>query len=1298
MKRFLVAIVLAISSLGANAQKHVFPATDTVNVFTAQNSFSRVNSTLYVGMGVYSTPQVAVSAACALSGQNSVVIPVGTSNGVNLATLNGCATVNLIDMRAVLPAYYGYTSPGVYTLQTFGGGGGSGSVTSVSATGFPSFLGSLSVTNQSTTPLFTFTPPSAGINTVLAGPPSGSPGTPTYQTAPTFSAANLTNFPTFNQNTTGQSGTVVTVAGLVNGDGTTVTRTGSGTIGSPYIFSAVGGGGGTVTAVSVATANGFQGTSSGGATPALTLNVDGTHFLPTNTGSSSNCWKADGSTGACGSGAITSVFGRTGVVVATSGDYSSFYCLLTGCTFSGPVTYTGSGSPITIDASSTATPVATKTVLGTDASGNFVSSDNGAAAARVCNATNGICTSASTLSSNVLNSDVGTSNFIANIPSEGTLIHGGYPEKLATLLGVPSGNWTINALGGGAGPDWLSCTTNCSANTSAPYQNGAWPITFPLGVTNLTKSLLAGGFNDQSIFGASPTAANLADLRGHWLAWAILYGIPDAIKIAANNTTYCSTTGTWTSAGAGFPSGSLTNTSGSGSVTCTNLNANDAGVIVMRKVSDTATFTLGVNGSSVLDPVTNSTTIGTALSYTGSLGGTSDLFAVGTGNTLSGGTTTITLTVTASSGGNPVTLIAPYALTPISDITNSPPVLIGLAPFQCNNGTATATCISPASNHTDAQMTVIRNQQKSVVSELKGLLNVGWFDMNANPNGMNQNIAADTGAVETFTVNGSGSSGYTAGSVVVTMGAGTVTATVDPAVVVVSGGGLTSGTYFTKTPGGYTSAPSCTLSGGSGGSCTAVYTLDFVHPNDPAGAKIAKVAQNQYNSAITLADKGSTGSGGGTPGGSNGDLQYNCSGALCGSAATADSLGNVTAKSYSLLSIAAPTASTSAANFTVLNSIYPSIVQNTDTSTYWLGYGQVAFQPTFVAAGLGNLSYGFYIGPTSGNLPAGVGSGANNSTQFFTTNGMALRSGATYGWNTSTGAGTNNTALAFTAGFTSPSAGLISVDSNGASNGLGTLSLTGITGPSNIVTATNTTFTVGTPQHSPGGLFGLISAADAGGGTGGLTGMQVPSGNSGEKIADSLLAAGHVLYRICLDDYSACNTWMNLLRSGDVPTSLTFGEATIAPNITDSALTSGQCVQAGTGGILTVSGSPCINLQLNNVSWSIQPVLFATTTMLGPVYFAPYTSALNSVLVARLSGTISCTVAPVVALMDLGTSATTAYGSATNIGSLTTSTSDGVFTATGTAGITTGHYYGVAFSSGTCVTAPTIDISAQNVW
>lgn len=57
-----------------------------------------------------------------------------------------------------------------------------------------------------------------------------------------------------------------------------------------------------ISAVSVATANGFQGSSSGGSTPILTLNVDGSHFLPGNT-SGTACWWNGGGTCTAPSGA-----------------------------------------------------------------------------------------------------------------------------------------------------------------------------------------------------------------------------------------------------------------------------------------------------------------------------------------------------------------------------------------------------------------------------------------------------------------------------------------------------------------------------------------------------------------------------------------------------------------------------------------------------------------------------------------------------------------------------------------------------------------------------------------------------------------------------------------------------------------------------------------------------------------------------------------------------------------------------------------------------------------------------------
>lgn len=55
--------------------------------------------------------------------------------------------------------------------------------------------------------------------------------------------------------------------------------------------------------------------------------------------------------GGGGGGAVSSVFTRTGAVTAQSGDYSSFYCLLTGCTLTGAFqatsgTFTGPGGGV----------------------------------------------------------------------------------------------------------------------------------------------------------------------------------------------------------------------------------------------------------------------------------------------------------------------------------------------------------------------------------------------------------------------------------------------------------------------------------------------------------------------------------------------------------------------------------------------------------------------------------------------------------------------------------------------------------------------------------------------------------------------------------------------------------------------------------------------------------------------------------------------------------------------------------------------------------------------------------------
>lgn len=62
-----------------------------------------------------------------------------------------------------------------------GGGGGSGTVTNVSATGYPAVFGTLNISNPTTTPVFTFTTPTVGQNLFLGGPCTGGSGLPVYR-------------------------------------------------------------------------------------------------------------------------------------------------------------------------------------------------------------------------------------------------------------------------------------------------------------------------------------------------------------------------------------------------------------------------------------------------------------------------------------------------------------------------------------------------------------------------------------------------------------------------------------------------------------------------------------------------------------------------------------------------------------------------------------------------------------------------------------------------------------------------------------------------------------------------------------------------------------------------------------------------------------------------------------------------------------------------------------------------------------------------------------------------------------
>lgn len=96
------------------------------------------------------------------------------------------------------------------------------------------------VSNPTTTASAVYTLSNAAQNSVFAGPATGGAGAPSYQTAPTFSAANLTNFPTFNQNTTANAATATNIS--TNGTGLQVWGMNSGATAQGWQTISAGGG------------------------------------------------------------------------------------------------------------------------------------------------------------------------------------------------------------------------------------------------------------------------------------------------------------------------------------------------------------------------------------------------------------------------------------------------------------------------------------------------------------------------------------------------------------------------------------------------------------------------------------------------------------------------------------------------------------------------------------------------------------------------------------------------------------------------------------------------------------------------------------------------------------------------------------------------------------------------------------------------------------------------------------------------------------------------------------------------
>jgi hypothetical protein len=198
----------------ATAQSNA-EAAFTGDVVKTSGSFAttvqRINGTALAGLatGLLKNTTTTGIPSIAVSGTDYQAPLSLTTTGSGSATLTG-TVLNIPNSSYTLPqattSVLGGMKPDGTTITCTAGvcsanTAGTGTVTSVSS-GNLSPLFTTSVATASSTPALSFALSTAAANTVF-GNFTGSTAAPTFSAAPVFSAANLTSFPTFNQNTTG---------------------------------------------------------------------------------------------------------------------------------------------------------------------------------------------------------------------------------------------------------------------------------------------------------------------------------------------------------------------------------------------------------------------------------------------------------------------------------------------------------------------------------------------------------------------------------------------------------------------------------------------------------------------------------------------------------------------------------------------------------------------------------------------------------------------------------------------------------------------------------------------------------------------------------------------------------------------------------------------------------------------------------------------------------------------------------------------------------------------------------------
>jgi hypothetical protein len=1122
-------------------------------------------------------------------------------------------------------------------------------------------------------------------------------------------------------------------------------------IGKSVKVGGAGTGTGSVTNVTVTSSGGFQGTvASSTTTPAISISTDSTHFLPTNTGSAANCFSAAGTVVACGGAAgITALTGdvtgtgpgSTAATVAglknvpfctgftptngqsvtyttssspnpcwtastasgsVSGQASGVVPLATASTTIGaqshiaddgtkvtvsePLKITGTGPPITMDASSTATPAATKAVIGTDASGNGMLSNNGDTAARITRTNTGAAGNCVEFASNgvdLANAGVTcTGGFTAKIkyvsqiagcvqdadpndPSVGTddtacinavlattsptnpvqIVQDGFSKISGNgLLGPASGNWSITGLGGGVLQTTItSCTISGGVATFATLPNvlvagqkgtlsnlttGACAA-----ITNTLVTVLSSGLTStQFEVNASGTQSTVAEN-------ALLNEVYGTGFIVATGSRDAISNGPWGVSPTVCEIAAASPPSKGANILLSNF-------ILNGNAPNQTNYCFGADFNNINDLTIDHVVFFNASKYSVKLSNASHVII----------------------DGNRFYSTSPVAGTNTDGIHTDGPIsdmMISNNYFQVSDDALALnategicgpiTRVEVTNNTLDNSFNAIRAYNGDLNTCANGLIPlVSKVDINNFSGSVLHMLTFGAGETGLGTLNPAITDFHWSNSTIEQTGN-----VDDPVLQQDNVGDITFENFTLRS----NQRPTFWRIGNRADATPAhlgQFKLDnFTVVNTAAGSGTNNLFSFQDNlidsiQVDNLSYVNDGGSGTMVP-----FVPYGSTTATVGQLA----IGNIDYTNISSLFGATPA--------TYIPSVYTSVSPIQALATFdgtftnlpthlQLGNSHVALAGAFDAAS------GFRVG---GAAPSGhclIGNGTNYVDSTSCGGG---------GWTLASGTTSTTDKVA-----------------------VGTGALTGVSTEFIAAAGTDPPFVLAAGSCASSIWRDLTPSAAV------SYGCAVPGGALSDDWHFGTYSPGSGGWNDRMDIITATGDVLIGTTTDDTVNKLQVNGGAKATNLTDSALTSGDLVQAGTGGLLangpavnTVCLKDGTNCPMQAYYWNIQSSLFATSTMLGPTHYAAYSGGAESnPFTVRLSGAISCTVAPLVQILDLGTSPTTAYGSATVKGTITTGTSDGVYaSSTSSPVVTAGHYYGIAFGSGTCATPPTFDISAS---